>query len=208
MLRNRALAENAGKSSGSGSNLWYSFETPHVHWVAFCAETWTMSAAQLAQQKAWMTQDLSSVDRKRTPWVVAFSHKAWQMDSTTWALFDILPQFKVDLHLVGHWHQYTRYPPIDSRNGTVVIDTAAMNADKSVYTNAKFPTLVVVGAPGDPEVNPATCSEKWAINCSGNYGYGKLVANVSALHISWKTIVPVKGSPDPTFADDFYLVKQ
>ena len=105
VLRNRALAQNVGKSSGSNSNLWYSFETPHVHWIAFCAESWTMSAGQLAQQKAWMTQDLSSVDRARTPWVIAFSHKAWQMDSTTWSMFDILPEYKVDLHLVGHWHQ-------------------------------------------------------------------------------------------------------
>jgi hypothetical protein len=30
---------------------------------------------------------------------------------------------------VGHWHQYTRYPPIDSRGGKVVADYASMSAD-------------------------------------------------------------------------------
>jgi hypothetical protein len=122
------------------------------------------------------------VDRARTPWVIAFSHKAWQMDSTTWSMFDILPEYKVDLHIVGHWHQvrpassrgrgccaarahhshtpripphthslpppwqqYTRYPPIDSRNNTVVIDTASMSADKSVYTNPSASSPLLVG---------------------------------------------------------------
>ena len=30
---------------------------------------------------------------------------------------------------------YARYPPIDSRNNTVKIDTASMSADKKVYTD-------------------------------------------------------------------------
>jgi hypothetical protein len=207
MLRNRAIAENAGKASGSGSNFWYSFDTPNIHWIGFTAETWTMSAGQLAAQKAWMTADLQAVDRTVTPWVVAYSHKSWQMDSTTWSLFDILPQFGVDLHLVGHWHQYTRYPSIDSRNNKVVIDTASLSADNRTYTNPKYPILVVIGAPGDPEVNPATCKEEWDLYCSGNYGYGIMSATASTLSWSWNTTVPVKGSPNPTFSDAFTIVK-
>ena len=41
------------------------------------------------------------------------------------------------LSQVGHWHQYTRYPPIDSRNGKVVADYASMSADNATYTNPK-----------------------------------------------------------------------
>jgi hypothetical protein len=134
-----------------------------------------MTAAQLAEQAAWIAADVATIDRSVTPWVVAFSHKAWQMDSTTWTLYDWMPKAGVDFHFVGHWHQYTRYPPIDSSTGSgkVVIDSASMNADYSVYTNPKYPTLVVTGAPGDIEVNPDHCSEQWQITskCSGNCKY-------------------------------------
>jgi hypothetical protein len=233
VVRNRALAENAGKNSGSNSNVYYSFNTPFTHWVAFTAESWTMSSEQLAAQAAWLEADLSAVDRTVTPWIVAFSHKSFQMDQTTWAMFDFLAKYKVDIQLVGwvapafcrhsrkppphlappnrtrsHWHQYTRYPPIDSRNGKVVIDSASVSADNGTYTNAPYPTLIVAGAPGNIEVNPKTCSEEWQINCSGNYGYGHLsVHNASHAHWEWNTTIPVSGGPDPSFGDDLWFVK-
>lgn len=167
-----------------------------------------MSAGQLAAQKAWVERDLANVDRTVTPWVVAFSHKAFQMDSTTWSLYDFVPEGKVDAWFVGHWHQYTRYPPIDSRNGTMKVDMASVSADKSVYTNPKYPVLVVTGAPGDGEVNPRTCTEENQILCSGNYGYGLAQAvNATHFHWTWNTTVPVAGSPDPKFADDLWIVK-
>lgn len=106
--RNRALAENVGANSGSNSSFWYSFDTPLVHWLAFTGESWTMSPAQLATQAAWVEADLAKVDRTLTPWVLAFSHKSYMMDSTTWSLFDFLATYKVDVQFSGHWHQYTR----------------------------------------------------------------------------------------------------
>ena len=47
-----------------------------------------------------------------------------------------------------------------------------MSADNKTYTNPKYPTLIVTGAPGDIEVNPDHCQEEWQIQnlCSGNYG--------------------------------------
>jgi hypothetical protein len=129
-----------------------------------------MSPAQLAAQAAWVEADLAKVDRTVTPWVLAFSHKSYMMDSTTWSLFDFLATYKVDVQFSGHWHQYTRYPPIDSRGGKVVIDEAAISADKSVYTNPLYPTLIVTGAPGDVEVNPKSCDEPNNLFCSGCVG--------------------------------------
>ena len=106
-------------------------------------------------------------------------------------------------------HQYTRYPPIDSRNGKVVVDAAAVSADKKVYTNPKYPTLIVTGAPCDIEVNPKGCDEPNNYYCSGNYGYGwAQVLNRTHFHWKWNTTVPVKGSADPTFSDELWIVKQ
>jgi len=141
-----------------------------------------MTPAQLAAQAAWIAADVAKVDRAVTPWVVAFSHKAWQMDSTTWSLFDWMTPAGVDFHFVGHWHQYTRYPPIDSRGGKVVSDFACMSADNSTYTNPKYPTLIVTGAPGDIEVNPDHCQEPYQIQnlCSGNYGVSERASERAA----------------------------
>jgi len=83
-------------------------------------------------------------------------------------MYDWLVTGKVDVQFSGHWHQYTRYPPIDSRGGKVVVDTAAVSADQRVYTNALYPTLIVTGAPGDVEVNPKGCNEAHNLYCSGN----------------------------------------
>lgn len=57
VLRNRALAENVGVNSGSNTNLYYSFNTPDVHWVAFTAETWTMSAQQVSPMQSIVITD-------------------------------------------------------------------------------------------------------------------------------------------------------
>jgi hypothetical protein len=206
--RQRALKMYAGVNSGSNSSFWYSFNTPLTHWVAFSGESWTMSAEQLATQAAWLEADLAAVDRSVTPWVMSFSHKAYMMDSTTWSMYDFLVNHNVDVQFVGHWHQYTRYPPIDSRNGKVVIDTAAVSADKSVYTNAQYPTVIVTGAPGDVEVNPHSCDEPNNFYCSGNYGYGKAqIINATHFRWTWNTTVPVAGSTDPTFSDELWIVK-
>jgi hypothetical protein len=68
-----------------------------------------MSAEQLADQEAFVTKDLAAVDRSVTPWVVAFSHKSYQMDQTTWAMHDFITKYKVDWWFVGHWHQVSSF---------------------------------------------------------------------------------------------------
>lgn len=39
-----------------------------------------MSAEQISTQLAWLKADLAAVDRKATPWVLAYSHKNWDHD--------------------------------------------------------------------------------------------------------------------------------
>lgn len=63
----------AGAVSGTGTALYYSFEQGLTHFLVFSAEAYLYSrdAAFLANQLAFMRQDLAKVDRKQTPWVVA-----------------------------------------------------------------------------------------------------------------------------------------
>ena len=115
--RYQAITENAAANSASNNNFFYSFDTPLVHWIAFTVESWTMTPAQLAAGAAWIAADVAKIDRSVTPWVVAFSHKAWQMDQTTWSLFDWMTPAGVDFHFVGHCaslhfaHELAKLPP-------------------------------------------------------------------------------------------------
>lgn len=196
----------AGARSGSNSSFWYSVNIGQVHWIAFTAETWTMTAAQLAEQAAWITADLATVDRAVTPWVMAFAHKWFQMDETTASLFNFMGTSGIDMFFTGHWHQYTRYPSMMNDGMDVTIDTACLSADNSTYTACKYPIAVVIGAPGDIEANPDHCSEAWQINCSGNYGYAHMdVMNATHVHWRWDTVT-ANGGPKDWF-DEFWVVK-
>lgn len=208
------LGAHVGKNSGSNSSTYYSWELPgYAHFIAFTAETWTMSASQIAAQVAWMKADLAAVDRSRTPWVISYAHKFWSMDQVDWSDFDaILTEGGVDLHFCGHWHYYGRFFPLSSATGKLQVDTAASSADNQTYTNPKFPVGIVTGAPGNREVNPARCplpAGAAPVNANScNYGYGILnLVNASHAHWVWSTTSPVSGGVNPTYVDDFWLVQ-
>ena len=93
---------------------------------------YSVNAEFNANQVAFMKADLASVDRKRTPWVVALVHKDWTMQPDAFADFNsVLEGGGVDLLFCGHVHYYNRYLPFDALTGET--DTAAANADGSVY---------------------------------------------------------------------------
>ncbi|KAK2079134.1 hypothetical protein QBZ16_002825 [Prototheca wickerhamii] len=60
--------------SGSHSQLWYSLDVGPVHVIAM---TPYAPFDHTSEQYAWLKHDLRSVDRKKTPWVVAISHAPW-----------------------------------------------------------------------------------------------------------------------------------
>ncbi len=69
-------------------------------------------------QLAWLAKDLASVDRKKTPWVIAAGHRPWYVSQSECvecrAAFEpLLLQYGVDLVLHGHKHFYERESAID-----------------------------------------------------------------------------------------------
>eukprot|EP01116_Phalansterium_solitarium_P006924 TRINITY_DN19358_c0_g1_i1.p1 TRINITY_DN19358_c0_g1~~TRINITY_DN19358_c0_g1_i1.p1 ORF type:complete len:480 (-),score=165.38 TRINITY_DN19358_c0_g1_i1:262-1611(-) len=212
-----ALAMYAGVNSGSGSSIFYSFDVGLVHWIAFSTEVYNYSytPSEVAQQLAWMRADLAkaNANRKNVPWIIAFAHKGWYMDTTYWVDFDqILQQAGVDLFFCGHVHQYFRFVPnMGTKN---LSDPGCANKDFSVYTDPQYMATIVSGAPGNREVLPSTCGTPNPLDaafplatCSPNYGYGYLqVFNETHVHWWWQTTVPISQSPDPSYADDLWLV--
>lgn len=170
--------------SNTGSALFYSFEAGLVHYLVFNSETYI--AGGIAKMLAFMAADLAAVNRTRTPWVVAYSHKLYWMDATDFSsITTILQDNRVDLLFAGHWHYYERYIPFLPT--TKDADAASVSPDGHTYTRPKYVTMIVSGAPGDVERNdacPGDPSLKSLVpTCTAQYGYGIMtVHNASALY--------------------------
>ena len=172
--------------SNTGTSLYYSFENGLVHYLVFNSETYISGG--ITDMLDFMKSDLASVDRSKTPWIVAYSHKLFWMDSTDFSSISIiLQQYNVSILFAGHWHYMERYEPYNPI--TQEVDTASVSSDKHTYTNPKFLTMIVSGAPGDVERNdncPGDPSLQHLIpSCTAQYGYG-IFTVYNRTHIYWE----------------------
>lgn len=106
--RMRATAQfGAGKTSGTNTARYYSFNQGLTHFLVYSAEAYLYARdeAFLANQLAFMKADLAAVDRTVTPWVVALVHKDYKMEAEAYAAFSpVLLAGKVDVLFCGHVH--------------------------------------------------------------------------------------------------------
>ena len=93
-------------------------------------------------------------------------------------------------------HAYYRYYPVTNAGGVMHVDTNSASADNHTYVDPLYQVAIVAGAPGNIEVNPASCKIESAEHkyprdaCSTNYGYGHVqVVNATHLHWTWFTTV-------------------
>ena len=152
--------------SGGTGNFWYSFDNGIVHYIQLDTETdlghgfigpdevggvegidASRVNATMNAQADWLAQDLASVDRTVTPWVVVAGHRPWYLsvknDSGTicWSCKDVFePLFiehGVDLVLSGHAHVYERLAPV-----------ADGKIDANELNNPSAPWYITNGAAG------------------------------------------------------------
>jgi hypothetical protein len=87
------------------------------------------------------------------------------------------------------------------------VDTKAVSADGSTYTNAKYMTTIVTGASGDREKDDKYTKESPSFTGSENYGYGLFTAlNASHATWSWKT-VKADGAGPADYSDKLTWIK-
>jgi hypothetical protein len=155
-------------------------------------------------QYQWVLNDLKSIDRKLTPWVIVITHCPWYNSNkahqnetqTIWMrkLFEpVFYKFKVNLVLTGHVHAYERTHP-------VYMDTIDPNG----------PTYIVIGNAGNNEGHASTylTQPKWSAYRNGTqYGYGLLIVKNSE-QIEWKWFRNIDNKfifQDSIIIDNFYI---
>ena len=170
---------------------WYSFEYGLVHFTILSSEHNFTSGSQ---QYTWLKNDLKSVNRSRTPWLILILHRPIyssqhfipDFEVTTHlrvALEELLYYNKVDLVIAGHHHLYERSCPVYRQ---LCRDSAPMH--------------VVIGGAGFELENPGMWDFGWCEYFESNHGYGR-VSVVDRKSLLWEFV----RNKDNTVADKVWL---
>lgn len=165
------------------------------------------------EQYQWLKNDLAKVDRKKTPWVIAMSHRpmyssqvsGYQANMRT-AFEELFLKNGVDAYLSGHIHWYERIWPI-GHNGT--IDKSSVVNNNTYWTNpGTSMTHIINGMAGNIESHSGLATGAPVLNLTAvldftHYGFSKLNV-VNETHLTWNF---VKGA-DGKSGDDFTLIKR
>ncbi|KAJ9707794.1 hypothetical protein PVL29_000049 [Vitis rotundifolia] len=189
-------SELTGTRAPATRNLFYSFDTKAVHFVYISTETNFLPGSS---QYDFIKQDLESVDRKKTPFVVVQGHRP--MYTTSNELTDaplrermlkyLEPLFvknNVTLALWGHVHRYERFCPINN----FTCGNKGLNGE---YLGG-LPVHIVIGMAGqdwqptweprpDHPKDPVFPQPKWSMYRGGEFGYTRLVATKEKLTLSY-----------------------
>ncbi|PTB62729.1 acid phosphatase [Trichoderma citrinoviride] len=164
------------------------------------------------EQYKWLKKDLESVDRCKTPWVIAMSHRPFYSSevssyqkSIRAAFEDLMLQNGVDLYISGHVHWYERLLPLGS-NGT--IDQASIINNNTYWTNPGVSMAHIInGAAGNVEshstLGTSPLQSFTTYLDQQNFGFGGLTVH-NATALSWSYI---HGS-DGTTGDKLTLLKR
>lgn len=198
------VADGVGKTSASGTNLWYSFDMNLVHFIAIDTEVYAyfVDQGQIDRQLNWLEQDLikANKNRQKVPWIIMYGHKGWFMDKVNYTGFeDLAHKYGVDLYLCGHVHNYQRFFPHHKKK----VDKQPTN----FYTNPQYMVTIVIGSPGCRELPSHSLGPKSALATSNfNYGFAHLfVANSTHLNWDWEQISTSDNTKTGSIEDNFWI---
>jgi hypothetical protein len=105
------------EAAGSTSQFWYSYNTGPVHGI-FVSIYFDYTPG--SDQWEWLYEDLRSVNRTETPWVILNIHNPIYSTDTSYKQFEqfrvsveeFTYQYGVDLWFYGHVHAYERTAPM------------------------------------------------------------------------------------------------
>ena len=179
-------------SNGNGL-FWYSFDVGPVHVVYFSTEH---DFRRASIQYNWLEQDLRSVNRSRTPWLIVGGHRHMytsEVESTEegeirlmlqMSLEPMFYQYHVDLNLFAHRHSYER--------------SCSMFQGKCVSDGT---THVLIGMAGQDLDSGVYTGQTWSQYHDQQFGYTSIFANRTSLHFSYYH------NDEDALADQFTLSK-
>lgn len=180
-------SERTGTRAPPTQNIFYSFDLGSVHFVYISTETNFLPGSH---QYTFIKQDLKSVDRKKTPFVVVQGHRPMYTTSDEFRdaplrkimLEHLEPLFvnnNVTLALWGHVHRYERFCPLNNftcgSKGTVHIVIGMAGQDWQSIWEPR------VDHPKDP-VFPQPMRSLYR---GGEFGYTRMVATKEKLTLSY-----------------------
>lgn len=163
-------------------------------------------------QYKWLKEDLASVDRKKTPWVIVMGHRPMYSSGVSGyeknlrnAFEDLMLEHGVDAYLSGHIHWYERLWPLGV-NAT--IDKSAIIDNHTYRTNpGTSMTHIVNGMAGNLESHSELRKGESILNITVlldtvHYGFSKMTF-VNSTALKWEFVRGEDGSQ----GDYLWLVK-
>jgi len=178
------------QNNSKGGNFYYSFDYGSAHIIHLSSET---DFSANSEQRKWLENDLKSINRIVSPWVIAMFHRPWYSSNTAkpdaeamrLSLEPLLNQYKVDMAISGYVHAYER--------------TSSLVNGKVTAGGTAHITVGNAGQPMDP--NWVTPLPAWSQYRAVEYGHGRLHI-YSNTHAHWTMrIFPNK------ITDDFWFIK-
>ncbi|EMC97780.1 hypothetical protein BAUCODRAFT_66241 [Baudoinia panamericana UAMH 10762] len=163
------------------------------------------------QQYQWLVNDLAKVDRTKTPWVFAMSHRPMYSSETSSYQANVRNAFErvllnagVDAYFSGHIHWYERIWPI----GNSTIDTSSIVNNNTYLTNPNVSmTHIVNGMAGNIEshstINASKVLNITAVLNQYNFGFSELEIH-NETTVTWNYIKGIDG----TVGDTLTLIKR
>eukprot|EP00759_Apiculatamorpha_spiralis_P035510 PhF_6_TR36208/c0_g1_i3/m.52835 len=184
-------------------NYYWSYQHGPVYYISICTEMFLEPVrcdfSPGSPQYLWLIEQLESVDRTVTPWVVLAGHRPmYSSDTVTDSgplqtyIEPLLIQYKVDLELAGHMHCTELSAPVANNtvNMTGVVK-APGDGNHWTYYNPSSPVHITVGTLGaiirESFTEPRP---QWSVFRNGTftdnvYGYATLRANHSMMEITF-----------------------
>lgn len=185
-------------SKNSIKQPWWSYEIGLIHFVAASTEhNYTIGS----EQYKWLENDLLSINRSITPWVLFTGHRPMYVDSDTCCysssdvtgmtllrnnLEPLLYKYQVNLGFTGHFHNLQRQAAI-YRNKTVQHSSIQYDSNGNklhYYHNPNATVWMVIGSAGNgPDYSNHNYS--WSERSWNDvFGYA-VVSAVNATTLHW-----------------------
>ncbi|KAH9290758.1 hypothetical protein KI387_034875, partial [Taxus chinensis] len=170
---------------------WYSISQGPVHFTVISTEhNWSVGS----EQYEWIKQDLASVDRKLTPWLIFTGHRPMYSSILDNALLPssvdadfvaaiepLLLQYQVDLALWGHVHNYERTCSLFKNTCISLPEKDVEGIDTYHSINYSAPIHVVIGMAGFSLDEFPPKAGNWSLVRFSEFGYSRVHATTHQL---------------------------